>query len=337
MEYRMLGKSGLRVSVIGFGGIPVQRVNSEGAKEAIIKAEELGINFIDSARGYSISENYIGEALVGRRDKWIIATKSMARDKASMEKDLEISLSNFKTDYIDLYQFHNIRTKEEYDKVLGPGGAYEALEEAKKEGKVNHIGITSHSLDMLRVAVESGKFETIMYPYNVVETQAYDLFRRAHELNIGVIAMKPMAGGNLTNGTTALKFIVENENITTAIPGMASIKEVEENAKVGNNFVPLTYEEREEVLKTAKELGTEFCRRCGYCAPCTAGIDIPSIIVLKNYKEHYDLASWAESRYFATNKRAKDCIECGECEKRCPYNLPIRKIMKSIKECFNDV
>lgn len=337
MEYRVLGKSGLKVSVIGFGGIPVQRVNSEGAKKSIVRAEELGVNFIDTARGYTISENYIGEALEGRRDKWIIATKSMSRDKASMKKDLEISLNNLKTDYIDLYQFHNVRTQEDYDKILGAGGAYEALEEAKKEGKVGHIGITSHSLDMLKVAVESGKFETIMYPYNVVETQGYDLFTRAHELNIGVIAMKPMAGGNLTNGTTALKFIVENKNITSAIPGMASIEEVEENAEVGNNFVPLTYEEREEALKVAKELGTEFCRRCGYCAPCTVGIDIPAIIVLKNYKEHYDLASWAEERYFATKARAKDCIECGKCEKRCPYNLPIRKIMKSIKECFHDV
>lgn len=336
MIYKELGNTGLKVSVIGFGGIPVQRIDANGAKEVLKKAEETGMNFIDTARGYTISENYIGEALEGRRDKWIIATKSMARDKAAMEKDVETSLRNLKTDYIDLYQFHNVRTKEDYEKVLSDDGAYAALLQAKKDGKIGHIGITSHSLDILRIAVESGKFETIMYPYNFVETQGFDLFKRAHALNIGVIAMKPLAGGNLDNGTMALKFIVENENVTTAIPGMATLNEVEENAKVGNEFVPLTYEEREKALNIAKELGTEFCRRCSYCAPCSAGIDIPSIILLKNYKEKYDLKDWAESRYFATDKRAKDCIQCGKCEKRCPYDLPIMKIMKNIRKCFNE-
>lgn len=336
MNYRKLGCSNLEVSVVGFGGIPVQRIDKAETKKVVKRAEELGINFIDTARGYTVSEELIGEALEGRRDKWIIATKSMARDKESMARDVEISLKNLKTDYIDLYQFHNIRTQEEYDKVLGENGAYAALLEAKAQGKIGHIGITSHSMDMLRIALESGKFETIMYPYNIVETQAFELFRRAKELNIGVIAMKPMAGGNLEDGAMALKFIFENENITTAIPGMATIEEVEQNAAVGSELKPLTFEERERALTIAKELGENFCRRCGYCAPCVKGIDIPSMFVIKGYKAKYDLASWAEQRYFASAARAKDCIECGACEKRCPYNLPIRSMLKEVRKCFNE-
>lgn len=337
MEYRILGKTGIKVSAIGFGGIPVQKLDAATCREIIIRAEELGINFIDSARGYTISEEYIGEALEGRRGKWIIASKSMARDKQSMLRDVDVSLKNFKTEYIDLYQFHNVRTEEDYNKIMSEDGAYKALEEAKAQGKIRHIGITSHSIDMLRKLVESGKFETIMYPYNIVETQAYDLFKRARVLNIGIIAMKPMAGGNLIDGSIAMKFILENGNISTAIPGMASIKEVEENAGVGNNFIPLNYEEREAALKFAKELGKEFCRRCGYCAPCTKEIDIPGVFVIANYKKRYDLSKWACDRYAAMNTKAEDCIECGECEKRCPYDLPIRKMLKEVKTLFNEV
>lgn len=336
MEYRILGKTGLRVSAIGFGGIPVQRISKEEAIKVIERAEERGINFIDTARGYGISEMFIGQALKGRREKWIIASKTMVRDKATMKTEIDISLNNLNTEYIDLYQFHNVRTMEDYHKILSDDGAYAALEEAKKLGKIRNIGITSHSLDLLKIAVESGKFDTIMYPYNIVETQAYELFKRANELNIGVIAMKPMAGGALTDGTIAMKFILENKSITTAIPGMASIKEVEENSKVGSSFVPLTQEERENALKDAKELGDEFCRRCGYCSPCHKGIDIPTMFVIRGYKERYNLATWAEERYSAMKNTAKDCSECGVCEGKCPYNLPIRKMLKEVRKTFNE-
>ena len=336
MEYRILGKTGLKVSVIGFGGIPVQRISKEEAIRIIERAQELGINFIDTARGYGISEMFIGEALKEKREKWIIASKTMARDKETMKTEIDISLSNLGTDYIDLYQLHNVRTMEDYEKVLSEKGAYAALEEAKIAQKVRHIGITSHSLDVLEIAVESGKFSTIMYPYNIVETQAQELFARANELNIGVIAMKPMAGGALTDGTIAMKFILENKSISTAIPGMASIKEVEENSKVGSSFVALTAKEREKALTEASKLGDEFCRRCGYCAPCQKGVDIPTMFVIRGYKERYNLATWAEERYHAIKNTAKDCIECGACEEKCPYNLPIRKMLKEVRKTFNE-
>jgi uncharacterized protein len=336
MNYRELGSTGLKVSVIGFGGIPIQRIDDIDAQKVIIRAEEKGINFIDTARGYSVSEEYIGKALEGRRDKWIIATKSMSRNREDMVKDVNISLGNLKTDYIDLYQFHNIKTMAEYDKVLGEDGAYNALVQYKNEGKIRHIGITSHSLDILKIAIESGKFETIMYPYNIVENQAEEIFKRAKELNIGVIAMKPMAGGALTNGTLALKYILQNENVTCAIPGMGKLEEIEENSELGSNIVALTEAEKAEAKTIADELGTEFCRRCGYCAPCSQGIDIPSVFLFQGYKERYNLAQWAEERYSAMKYKAKDCIECGACEKRCPYNLPIRNMLKKVGQIFNE-
>ncbi len=334
MNYRNLVSSGLKISVIGFGGIPIQRIDKEAAKKVIIDAEEKGINFIDTARGYSVSEEYIGEALMGRRDKWIIATKAMSRDKQTMIDDVNKSLNNLKTDYIDLYQLHNVKTMEEYNKVLSEDGAYEALLKFKNEGKIKHIGITSHSIDILQIAIESGKFETIMYPYNIVEDQAEKLFKRARELNIGVIAMKPMAGGAIKNGTLALKYILQNKNVTCVIPGMGKIEEVEENVKVASEEIILTEEEKLEAKKISQELGTEFCRRCGYCGPCTQGIDIPGIFLLQGYKERYNLEKWAEDRYAALKVTAKDCIECGKCEARCPYNLPIRKMLKSVKKTF---
>lgn len=334
MIFNDLGNTGIKVSRVGFGGIPVQRITKSEAKNVIVKAEESGINFIDSARGYTVSEELIGEAIDGRREKWIIATKSMVRDYASMINDVNTSLTNFKTDFIDLYQFHNIKTMDEYNKVLGEDGAYRALYEMKQKGKIGHIGITSHSADMLQIAIESGKFETIMFPYNIVETQGEKIFERAKELGIGVIAMKPFAGGALSEASLALKFILSNENVSCAIPGMGNVDEVKSNAAAAGEKTPITEEEKAAMAKISKELGSEFCRRCGYCAPCVKGIDIPGIMVLKAYKERYGLGEWAEQRYFANKARAKDCIECGACEKRCPYELPIRKMLKEVRKCF---
>lgn len=334
MIYRRLGKTELKVSLIGFGGIPIQRISMEESARVIHRAEELGINFIDTARGYTVSEEYIGYALKGRRDKWHVATKSMARTKESMIKDIDISLKNLKTDYIDLYQIHNIKEMDSYNLIVSENGALQALLQAKKEGKIGHIGITFHSLDVLKHAIESGLFETVMYPFNIVENQAEDAFKRARELDLGVIAMKPMAGGALKNGTLAMRFIAENKNITSLIPGMADLNEVEENVKAIENFSGLKEEEVKNCIKIRKELGESFCRRCGYCAPCPNGIDIPFNFILRAYYENYDLKDWAIDRYKSMKSHAEDCRECGICEGRCPYNLPIRKMLKDVKKTF---
>ncbi len=331
MEKRVLGKTGLNVSAIGFGGIPLQRIDKDSAIKVIEELNNQGINFIDTARGYTVSEELIGYGLekVGR-EKFILATKSMVRDYEGMKNDIDISLKNLRTECIDLYQLHNVRTEEDYNKVVGEGGALKALEEAKNQGKIKHIGITSHDLNILEKGVESGCFETIQFPYNPVERQAEELFKRANNIGIGVIVMKPLAGGAITNAELSLRFILENANVSVAIPGMDSIEQIRENARVGNSYRKLNDVERDVIMTEAKKLGTEFCRRCGYCAPCPQDIDIPTQFLMEGYYSRYNLKDWSKERYSTFTSKASDCIECGECETRCPYDLPIRKMLKKV-------
>ena len=209
---REFGKTGMNIKRVGFGGIPIQRISQEDTNKVIDELERCGVNFIDTARGYTISEEYLGNALKGRREKFYIATKSMSRDYESMKRDIEISLKNLQTDYIDLYQMHNVKPVE-YDTLFGEDRAYRALLEAKEAGKIKHIGITSHGLETVERAVESGKFETIQFPYNIVENQADEVFKKAHQKGIGTIVMKPLAGGAIDDGTLAMKYLLSREYI----------------------------------------------------------------------------------------------------------------------------
>ncbi len=333
MEYTQLGKTGLKISRVGFGGIPIQRVSAEQVKPLIAQLIREGVNYIDTARGYTVSEEYIGCALEGVRDKFILATKSMARTKEAMEKDISISLQNLKTDYIDLYQIHNPSAKD-LEQVIAPGGALEALCEAKNAGKIGHIGITLHSTDLFRQALELPWVETIMFPYNIVETQAEDLIARCAEKNIGFICMKPLAGGALENAPLAIRFIMQNPHVSVVIPGMAEEKEISQNISAALDKRPLTEAEQAEISHIRNTLGTEFCRRCNYCAPCTVGINISGSILFEGYFNRYDLKDWAYDRYMAMPVRADACVDCGVCESRCPYNLPIRKMLKRADETF---
>ena len=333
MEYRILGKTGLNISRLGFGGIPIQKIDAEGTKVLVHKMLENGVNYIDTARGYTVSEEYLGYGLEGVRDKFVLATKSMSRTKEGMEKDIAISQKNLRTDYIDLYQVHNPSQKD-LEQVMAPGGALEALIDAKAAGKIGHIGITLHSVDLFKQAVELPWVETIMFPYNIVETQAEELIAKCAEKNIGFICMKPLAGGAIEDGTLALRFIANNPNVTVVIPGMAEEKEIAENVAAVAGITPLTAAEQEKIQKIRDELGTNFCRRCNYCAPCSVGINISFSILLEGYYSRYDLKEWAAARYAAADKKASDCIECGLCEERCPYNLPIRQMLKKVVKVF---
>ena len=333
MEYRILGKTGLNISLLGLGGIPIQRIDAAGTRVLIEKLVDNGINYIDTARGYTVSEAYLGEALAGLRNKFVLATKSMARTKEAMAKDIEISLTNLKTDYIDLYQVHN-PSLAQLDEVVAEGGALEALLEAKAAGKIGHIGLTAHSEKVFEKALELDWVETIMFPYNLVETQGDELIKKCAEKNIGFIAMKPLAGGAIEDATIALRYITANPAISVVIPGMADISEFTQNLAAVNNTSPLSPAELSEIESIRKQLGTQFCRRCGYCAPCTVGISIPSMFLFEGYLERYGLADWARGRYETLAKTASDCIGCGICETRCPYNLPIRQMLKHTAEAF---
>lgn len=335
MEYRILGKTGLKISRLGFGGIPIQKIDKEGTRELMRKLLSEGVNYIDTARGYTVSEEFLGYALAGIREHFVLATKSMARTREAMEKDIAISLEKLQTDYIDLYQIHNPNAKD-FEAVQAPGGALEALQEAKKAGKIGHIGITLHSADLFAKAVELPWVETIMFPYNIVETQGEEMIAKCGEKNIGFVCMKPLAGGAIDDATTALRFITGNPNVTVVIPGMAATEEISQNLAAVSDTAPLTDAELEKIAQIRNQLGTNFCRRCNYCAPCTAGISIPAVFLMEGYFSRYDLKEWAEIRYRNLEKKASDCIECGACETRCPYNLPIRQMMKNAKEVFGE-
>ena len=333
MEYRVLGKTGLKISRIGLGGIPVQRIDAEGTRALLHQLRDAGVNYIDTARGYTVSEEYLGYGLEGIRDKFILATKSMARTREAMAKDIDISLGNLRTDYIDLYQVHNPNLAQ-LEQVMAEGGALEALLEARAQGKIGHIGVTAHSLEVFEKALEQDWVETIMFPYNIVETHGEALIRKCAEKNIGFVDMKPLAGGAIEDAALAMRFLVNNPDVTVVIPGMADPREAEVNLAAAADLSPLTAEEQQKVEAIRASLGTQFCRRCGYCAPCTVGINIPSVFVFQGYLERYGLADWAKDRYNAMPVKASACVECGVCEGRCPYNLPIREMLKDAAAKF---
>ena len=333
MEYRILGKTGLKISRMGFGGIPIQKIDEEGTRKLLHEMMEMGVNYIDSARGYTVSEQYIGYGLEGIRDKFVLATKSMSRTKEAMAADIETSLGNVRTDYIDLYQVHN-PSMEQLDQVIGEGGALEALMEAKAAGKIGHIGLTAHSTAVFERALGLDWVETIMFPYNIVEQQGAELIHKCAEKNIGFIDMKPLAGGAIEDATLALRYVCSNPDVTVVIPGMAEVRELEQNLAACSNTEPLADEELKAMDKVREQLGTDFCRRCNYCAPCTVGINIPSVFLFAGYLQRYDLADWAKDRYSTLKVKASACIGCGKCEPRCPYHLPIRE---KLKKCAQDM
>ena len=333
MEYTMLGSTGLRISRMGFGGIPIQKTDAQVTRALMEELVAHGVNYIDTARGYTVSEAYLGEALVGLRDNFVLATKSMARTKETMARDIETSLQNLRTDHIDLYQVHN-PSLSELEQVVAPGGALEALLEAKAAGKIRHIGVTAHMAAVFERALTLPWVETVMFPYNIVETQGEALMKRAHEQGVGFICMKPLAGGALEDATLAMRFIAQNPDVSVVIPGMCDVREVRQNIDAFENTAPLTQDELARIETIREELGTQFCRRCNYCQPCTAGISMSGIFVLEGYLNRYGLGDWAKQRYAAMAKKAGDCVGCGVCETRCPYQLPIREMLRRCKAEF---
>ena len=332
MEYVTLGKTGLKVSRMGFGGIPIQKCSEKEVTVLMKALAERGVNYIDSARGYTVSEELIGQAIEGMRDRFVLATKSMSRTREAMAADIDISLKNFRTDHINLYQVHN-PSEADLDKVIAPGGALEALLEAKKEGKIGHIGLTAHSVRVFERALEMDWVETIMFPYNIVESQGEELIRKAAEKNVGFIDMKPMAGGAIEDASLALRYICANPDVTIVIPGIYCVEELEQNLAAVEDTAPLCAEELEKIETIRQQLGENFCRRCNYCQPCTAGINISGVFLFAGYLQRYDLGEWGYGRYQALPVKPDACVDCGECETRCPYHLPIREMLK---KCEND-
>lgn len=335
MKMKLLGNTGMKVSVVGLGGIPIQRLSQEEATKIILECKNNGINFIDTARAYTISEEYIGNALkeIGR-ENFYIATKAMSFTYDEMKSSIELSLKTMNIDYIDLYQVHNTSKMEQLDLVLSRDGALRALVEAKEAGLIKHIGITGHIREILMKALEHDEFETVQFPFNPVESQGTALFTKALEKGLGTIAMKPIAGGAFNKPDLSMKYIVNSGLVTVAIPGMDSVEQVIKNAANGSNTIPLTEKEIEEINQEIKDLGNNFCRRCGYCKPCPEGIDIPNVFVFEGYVTRYNLSDFGRSRYAALPVKADACVRCGKCEAKCPYKLPIIQKLKHAVETF---
>jgi predicted aldo/keto reductase-like oxidoreductase len=327
METIRLGRTDLRVSRVGFGGIPIQRVREEDATTVIRRAFELGVTFFDTANGYGTSEERIGRALAGRRQEVVLATKTMARDRAEAERHLDLSLGRLLTDSIDLWQFHAVNTEAEYSAVLSPGGAMEAAKDALRRGTVQHVGLTSHSMEIALKAVASGHFETIQFPFNYVTREAEDeLIPLAANRDVGFIGMKPFAGGMLSDARLSIRYVLQYSNVMPD-PGVETVADIEGIVDILGGSWELTSADLAQIDRIRAELGNRFCRRCGYCMPCPEGIPITTALNVISFARRFPTQQVRDGSVGRVAEKAKACVKCGTCESRCPYNLPIREML----------
>ena len=327
------------VTRIGFGGIPIQRLNDDEAVAVVRKCLDLGVNFLDTANNYSVSEERIGKAIKGRRDDVYIATKTGGRTREDIEKQLELSLKRLDVDYIDLYQFHGVSDQATLDKILdSEDGLYKVFEEASQAGKIRHIGITSHHLDAAKVQVKSGRFETIMFPFNFITCEPADeLLPLCKEYDVGFIDMKPMAGGMLENAAVAFKYLFQFPDIVM-IPGIEKLHEIEEIVGLFEGPHEMTIAEQAEMKRLTEELGTRFCRRCDYCQPCSQEIAISMLMTFPSFVKRLPPDWYLKSPWIPQlMEKSTACSDCGECEARCPYHLPILEMMKESYDLYEKI
>ena len=337
MEKIRLGKTNMMVTRLGFGGIPIQRCADDEAVAVVRRCLDLGVNFIDTANAYTTSEERIGRAIAGRnREDLIIATKTQHRQREKIEEHLELSLKRLGTEYIDLYQFHQVFDQKNLDMVLDSNGPLVVLDKALKDGRIRHIGITSHSMETSKKAIRSGRFETIMFPFNFITVEAADdLIPLAREHDVGFIAMKPMGGGLLENAAVAFKYLLRFPDVAL-IPGIEKPWEIEEIAGIIEGSWEMTEAESKEMQRLKDELGTRFCRRCDYCQPCTEGIPISTVMIIRSFEKRFPPERFFIGRLSEAMDKATECSECGECEERCPYDLPIREMISEQVEWYQE-
>jgi len=331
-----LGKTGLMVSAVGLGGIPIQRCKEEEATKVVRRCLDLGVNFIDTANGYGNSEERIGRAIAGRPEGLILATKSHAREGSEVRQHLELSLRRLRVDYIDLYQLHNVSNSGDFEKSLAPGGPLDVVREAQAAGQVGHIGITCHSMEVALEATQSGFFETMMFPFNFISDEATEkLIPLGRERDVGFIVMKPMGGGLLENATIAFKYL---RQFPDAVPivGIERLEEIEEITAIMEGDPQMTPAEEAEMERLRAELGTRFCRRCGYCQPCPEGVPIQMIMTLESMMKRFPPEGFFPKWGTEIVPQAENCVQCGECEEKCPYHLPIREMMEEHLALFHN-
>lgn len=324
-----LGRTNLDVYKLGLGGIPLQKLNHAEAAAVIQASIDGGINFAETAEGYGDSEEKLSLALKGRRDSFVIATKSPKRSGAEMARAIDQSLTRLQTDYIDIYQVHYPTTEESLRQVMAPGGALEALKAARADGKIRYIGISGHRPNLLVKALKTGEFDTVQVPINAGHCEAREeLLPLAKAMDVGIIAMKPVAGGTLDTPSLGIRFCLDSD-ADVVLVGMKSVAEVRENLETARSFTPLGPDEEEQLLAEVSQWGDNYCRRCEYCQPCPHGVPIPKILWMSNFfKRDQGNDPWTVEEYASLKVTAAACEECGDCEAKCPYELPIRDMLK---------
>jgi hypothetical protein len=322
MRYLTLGKTGLEVSEVGFGGIPIIRLSLEKAVAVLRRALERGVTLYDTANLYMDSEEKIGRSLMGERHRVVLATKSIKRDRAGVEADIDQSLRMLRTDYLDLFQFHQVSQEDHLTAITSPQGAMEGVVRAQEAGKIGHIGVTSHSLEMALRLVKTGLFSTIQFPFNFVEeAAAEELFPLAREQHLGILAMKPFCGGLVDRAQVTFAYLRQYPYIIP-LAGWDTVAGVDEVLDIYERENLITPEDRAEMARYRQELGDTFCRRCEYCQPCPQGVMVTPAM-LYGIVAHRMGPNQAAKFAAKIMESVQNCLECRECEARCPYGLPI--------------
>jgi hypothetical protein len=363
LKKRRFGRTGLQVSIVGFGGTWISEINMDSAVSVVKRAFDLGINYFDTAKFDGDSEEKIGTALKNVRDKCIIATKTGARTKKESLEDAKSSLRRLKTDRIDLIQLHGIDDEKTLAKAMNQDGSLRTCKQARSKGLVDFIGITGHKPRVLVKAVETGEFDTVLVPLNVVTRQALEeLLPAAKEHDVGVAIMKPLSAKTSTLTTClykpslslvsdepelkawlgddqnsivsgALRYVL-SQDIAVTIPGLKSIGEVEVAVKVGRDFDGLTQREKDSFNV---QVGEGYCRDCGLCMPCPQNLNIAAILRFHTLYSAYGLKNWATKLYDGLEVKVDKCSECGQCIAKCPYQLPITSMLQKAKDDFSPV
>jgi predicted aldo/keto reductase-like oxidoreductase len=333
MKTIRLGDTGLEVSEIGFGGIPIIPLAREEAVSVVRHCFGLGITFFDTANMYPTSEEKLGIALKSDRNKVVIATKTTQRDTKGAADHIDLSLRQLQTDWIDIYQLHNVSNQEALDQVLAPQGAYAAVSKARDAGKIRFIGISSHNLAMAVEALKTDLFQTLQFPFNFIESDPlHQLFPLAMQKKVGIIGMKPLGGGVLERADLCFKFLQQHPAVVP-IPGIRANKEADQIVEIYRKREPLSEADLEAIEHIRSTLGEKFCHRCEYCMPCEHGVQISSVLMLQAAAKRLSregVKGWLGQAM----ESVEQCVECQECEQKCPYHLPICELLKENRALY---
>jgi predicted aldo/keto reductase-like oxidoreductase len=349
METHRLGKTGMQVAHIGFGGMTIPRVGVERAVATLNRALDLGVNFFDTARiyGKGDSERKIGRVMKYRRSEVYLSSRSPDMSYEGMKRAVEESLLALQTDYIDLYEPHDVSSEAKYEQLTANRGGLKALREAKEQGKIRHIGLTSHNWDIISRMIRETDIEAVLITYNLADRQAEEkVIPLAEEYDVGLFVMKVFGNARLLELSPpgkdrkptveeCLRFALSNDRLPLILTGVKSPEEIEQNVSIAETTEQLSVEERRELADFGDRLGRGYCLGCEYCLPCPQNIPIPVITQLLDRQERMNW-DWPQARmeYANFNATIEDCIDCGKCEERCPQNLPVRERLREAHERF---